>query len=103
MKIGLHRQSESKRTGLERWKDVFKVLRKNCETDWAPGYPQYAVSTGIGRDIQVSACHYLQVPAELYKKVASSRVTVKRFLIPINKNKTRSLSRFDPANTYKQR
>ena len=56
--------------GLEKWKDAFKVLRRNCETDWAQRYPQYAVSVWIGHDIQVSARHYLQVPAELYRKVA---------------------------------
>ena len=59
-----------KRAGLEKWKDAFKVLRRNCETDWAQRYPQYAVSVWIGHDIQVSARHYLQVPAELYRKVA---------------------------------
>ncbi len=51
-------------------KMLFKVLRRNCETDWAQRYPQYAVSVWIGHDIQVSARHYLQVPAELYTKVA---------------------------------
>ena len=59
-----------KRAGLERWKDAFKVLRRNCETDWAQKYPQYAVSIWMGHDIHVSARHYLQVPAELYRKVA---------------------------------
>jgi len=59
-----------KQAGLEKWKDAFKVLRRNCETDWAQRYPQYAVSVWIGHDIQVSARNYLQVPAELYRKVA---------------------------------
>ncbi len=59
-----------KRAGLDKWKDAFKVMRRNCETDWAQRYPQYAVSVWIGHDIQVSARHYLQVPAELYTKVA---------------------------------
>jgi len=61
-----------KRAGLKKWKDAFKVLRRNCETDWAQKYPQYAVSTWIGHDIEVSARHYLQIPAELYKKVAAT-------------------------------
>jgi len=61
-----------KRAGLKRWKDAFKVLRRNCETDWTQKYPQYAVSTWIGHNIQVSARHYLQIPAELYKKVATT-------------------------------
>ena len=47
-------------------------MRKNCETDWAQVYPQYAVSTWIGHGIEVSARHYLQVPKELYDKVAST-------------------------------
>jgi len=47
-------------------------MRRNCETDWAQKYPQYAVSTWLGRDIQVSARHHLQVPMELYKKVATT-------------------------------
>lgn len=63
-----------KRAGLEKWKDAFKVMRRNCETDWAQQYPQYVVSTWIGHNIQVSARHYLQVPAELYKKVAGTNL-----------------------------
>ena len=42
-----------KRAGLPRWKDAFQVLRRNCETDWAQTYPQYAVSVWIGHDITV--------------------------------------------------
>ena len=61
-----------KRAGLKKWKDAFKVLRRNCETDWAQKYPQYAVSTWIGHDIEVSARHYLRIPAELYKKAAAT-------------------------------
>jgi integrase len=64
-----------KRAGLKKWKDAFKVLRRNCETDWAQKYPQYAVSNWIGHNIQVSARHYLQVPAELYSKVAATNET----------------------------
>jgi len=61
-----------KRAGLERWKDAFKVMRRNCETDWAQVYPQYVVSAWIGHGIEVSARHYLQVPEELYDKVAAT-------------------------------
>jgi len=61
-----------KRAGLEKWKDAFKVMRRNCETDWAQVYPQYVVSTWIGHGIEVSARHYLQVPKELYDKVAAT-------------------------------
>ena len=60
------------RAGLPRWKDAFKVMRRNCETDWAQRYPQYAVSAWIGHGIEVSAKHYLQVPEELYDKVAAT-------------------------------
>lgn len=60
-----------KRAGLPAWKDAFQVLRRNCETDWAQKYPQYAVSVWIGHDITVSARHYLQVPEELYQKVSN--------------------------------
>ncbi|MHC4519198.1 MAG: tyrosine-type recombinase/integrase [Planctomycetota bacterium] len=59
-----------RRARLPRWKDAFKVMRRNCETDWAQEYPQYVVSAWIGHDIQVSARHYLQVPEELYAKAA---------------------------------
>ncbi len=45
----------------------------HCETDWAQVYPQYAVSTWIGHGIEVSARHYLQVPKELYDKVAATK------------------------------
>jgi integrase len=60
------------RANLPRWKDAFKVLRKNCERDWAQMYPQYAVSCWAGHGIEVSAKHYLQVPEELYEKVAAT-------------------------------
>ena len=49
-------------------------MRRNCETDWAQQYPQYVVSTWSGHNIQVSARHYLQVPAELYKKAAGTNL-----------------------------
>ncbi|MHC4639959.1 MAG: hypothetical protein ACYTBV_21090 [Planctomycetota bacterium] len=65
-------QTIRKPAGLPRWKDAFEVMRKNCETDWAQRYPQYAVSAWIGHGIQVSAKHYLQVPEELYEKVAAT-------------------------------
>jgi integrase len=65
-------QTIRKRAGLLPWKDAFKVMRRNCETDWAQVYPQYAVSTWIGHGIDVSARHYLQVPKELYDKVAAT-------------------------------
>jgi integrase len=61
-----------KRAGLERWADWCNVLRKNCETDWAQKYPQYVVSVWLGHGIEVSARHYLQVPEELYQKVAAT-------------------------------
>ena len=60
------------RAGLARWKDAFKVLRRNRETDWAQEYPQYVVSRWMGHDIRVSDRHYLQVPEELYEKVAKA-------------------------------
>ena len=63
-------QKIRKRAGLPRWKDAFQVLRRNCETDWAQKYPQYAVSAWLGHSIKVSARHYLQIPEELYDKVA---------------------------------
>jgi len=68
-------QTIRKRAGLERWKDAFKVMRRNCETDWAQRYPQYVVSAWIGHSIEVSARHYLQVPEELYEKVAAANRT----------------------------
>ena len=46
-------------------------MRRNCEIDWAQRYPQYAVSTWIGHGIEVSARHYLQIPEELYDKIAA--------------------------------
>lgn len=60
---------------LSKWKDAFKVMRRNCETDWAQRYPQYAVSAWIGHSIEVSAKHYLQIPEELYEKVSATNQT----------------------------
>lgn len=51
-----------RRAGLERWPDWCRILRKNCETDWAQKYPQYVVTYWMGHDISLSAKHYLQVP-----------------------------------------
>jgi len=62
-----------KMAGLEKWKDAFKVMRRNCGTDWAQKYPQYAVSAWIGHNIQVSARHYLQAPQELYEKITGTK------------------------------
>ncbi len=59
-----------KRAGLQRWASWCQVLRRNRETDWAQKYPQYVVSAWLGHDIRVSSRHYLQVPEELYDKVA---------------------------------
>ena len=66
-------------------------MRRNCETDWAQVYPQYAVSAWIGHGIEVSARHYLQVPAELYEKVAA-----------INKAETATNQQIDPMATRRR-
>lgn len=55
-------QAIRKRAELPKWEDAFRVMRKNCETDWAQRYPQYAVSA------------WLQVPEELYQKVAGTNL-----------------------------
>jgi integrase len=60
-----------KHAGLPAWKDAFQVMRRNCETDWAQRFPQYAVSEWLGHDITVSAAHYLIVTEELYQKAAA--------------------------------
>jgi len=64
----LHKICE--KAGLAKWADAFQVLRRNCETDWAQKYPQYAVSDWIGHDIRVSGKYYLQIPEELYERAA---------------------------------
>ncbi len=83
-------QTIRKRTGLQRWKDAFKIIRRNCETDWAQVYPQYAVSTWIGHGIEVSARHYLQVPKELYDKVAATKSKNKTSMKKRSKHKISS-------------
>ena len=75
MDCGRNFQVYRKRAGLKKWKDAFKVLRRNCETDWAQQYPQYVVSAWLGHGIEVSARHYLQVPEELYNKVATTNTS----------------------------
>ena len=52
------------------WADAFQVLRRNCETDWAQKYPQYAVDWWIGHDIRVSGRNNLQVPEEFFDRAA---------------------------------
>lgn len=63
------------RAKLERWDDAFQVMRRNCETDWAQTFPQYAVSDWISHDITVSATHYLMVTEELYAKPSKREST----------------------------
>ena len=60
----------AKRAGLELWEKWCHTLRKNAETDWAQRYPQYVVSYWLGHGIEVSEKYYLQVPEELYERVA---------------------------------
>jgi len=45
-------------------------MRRNCETDWAQRFPQYAVSEWLGHDIRISAERYLAVTGDLYEKAA---------------------------------
>lgn len=71
-----------KHAGLPAWKDAFQVMRRNCETDWAQQYPQYAVSEWIGHDITVSATHYLQVPEELFRKAAQALPQTTSEIVP---------------------
>lgn len=57
--------------GMQAWPDLFQALRRSCETDFAvAGFPQHAVSAWLGHGINVSAKHYLQIPAELYERAA---------------------------------
>jgi hypothetical protein len=67
-------------------------MRRNCETDWAQRYPQYAVSAWIGHRIDVSARYYLQVPEELYEKVAGINM-VKTATKTATKLKSRTAAR----------
>ena len=71
-RTSLRRRFESiiRKAGLPQWADLYRVLRRNAETDWAQRFPQYVVSTWMGHDIRVSDRHYLQVPEELYVKAA---------------------------------
>ena len=62
-----------RQAGLVQWQNLFQVLRRNRETDWAQKYPQYVVSYWMGHDMKVSEEHYLQVPSELYEKAARDK------------------------------
>ncbi len=68
------------------------TLRKNAETDWAQRFPQYVVSYWIGHSIEVSEKHYLQVPEELYEKVACCTSKQEPPRKPSPKSKARSAS-----------
>ena len=59
--------------GLIPWKSWCHTLRKNAETDWAQRFPIYAVARWLGHSVTVSERHYLQVPEELFDKVARKR------------------------------
>ena len=62
-----------RRAGLEPWDDCFQVLRRNCDTDWSAEYPPAIVASWMGHSPSVSQRYYLQVPDELFEKVAQSR------------------------------
>lgn len=53
--------------GVPPYAKPFHTLRKCLETEWAAHYPQHVVSEWLGHSIEVSAAHYLRVPAELYE------------------------------------
>ena len=74
-----------KRAKLKRWEKWCQVLRKNCETDWAQKYPQYAVSIWIGHDINVSAQYYLQIPEQLYKEASGSDSDLQELIQTVTK------------------
>ncbi|MBL8964976.1 MAG: tyrosine-type recombinase/integrase, partial [Phycisphaerae bacterium] len=57
--------------GLERWDDLFQALRRAAATDFARSAPPHAVASWMGHGIQVSAQHYLQVPAEVFELVTA--------------------------------
>jgi integrase len=60
-----------KRAGIERWPDLFKLLRASCEREWAMEWPQFAVSNWIGHSMTVSGKHYANhVPDELFDQAA---------------------------------
>lgn len=60
----------AKAAGVERWPDLLQTLRRAAASDFAMHAPPHAVAQWMGHGIQVSAQHYLQVPAELFNMVA---------------------------------
>ncbi len=59
----------AKAAGVERWPNLLQTLRRAAASDFAMHAPPHAVAQWMGHGIQVSAQHYLQVPAELFQKV----------------------------------
>ncbi len=61
------------RAGVEPWRDLWQVMRRSREKEWAMRFPQYAVSQWIGHSIQVSGKHYVNgVPDELFDQAAQN-------------------------------
>lgn len=60
--------------GMDRWNDLFQTLRRAAATDFARKAPPHVVASWLGHGVQVSAQHYLQVPAEMFELVTGSAV-----------------------------
>src|SRR5690348_16019775 len=67
-------ESNIRKARLEQWADLFQVLRRKRETEWAERFPQYVVSAWLRHDIQVSPRHYLQEPAEVFQRASAEMI-----------------------------
>jgi integrase len=65
-----------KRSGVERWDDLFQTLRSSAEKHWAnDGVPQYAASAFVGHSLEISGRHYVNaVPDEVFAMAARGSV-----------------------------
>jgi integrase len=56
----------AKRAGLTPWARWCHTLRKNCETDWAGGFPIHVVAEWLGNSPEVAMKHYLRAEPRDY-------------------------------------
>jgi len=65
----IHRNAHAiiRRAGFEPWQDPFHALRRWRDSTWKAEYPGFYVDQWLGHGAEVSARHYLTVPASAYE------------------------------------
>ncbi len=59
---------------LQPWKELFKTLRRSCETHFVSlGHPAHAVSNWLGHSSQVSKDYYLMITSDAFQNATEKK------------------------------